>query len=117
MNTDFVPLFAWWVFWLTVLIPAGMVGLCGIIEAFQGARRTALLCGGITVVPALAFFASVGYCVWGDPEGAGNSGYIRSFWLGLFPLGTAFWSILLAYLVPASPPPMKAPDEWPPVAP
>jgi hypothetical protein len=111
---DFSPLIGW-VCWGTVLIPAGLAGIDGVVEAFHGRRRAALAWGGIAGVPAVAFFAYVGYAIWSDPRGA--AGYTDIFWLGLFPLGTAFWSILLAYLIPQKPQRTEAPDGWPPSAP
>jgi hypothetical protein len=117
MNINFVPLSAWWVGWLHVLIPAGMVGLCGIMEAFLRVRRMALVCGVIAGLAALAFLASLACFVWAEPEPATVSGYINCLWMGLFPLCTAVWSILLAYLVPDKLRRTEARDEWPRVAP
>jgi hypothetical protein len=83
-----------------LLVPAFLCGVAGIILAFQGNRKRALLAGCCASGIALCFLTSLCLEVMFAPPDVIFVEFPERFWLGLVSLGAAFWAVLLAFLIP-----------------
>ncbi len=87
-----------------VLIPLGLFGVYGILKAFRGNRRMAMRGGLCAGIPAALYYALVCADMRDNSTTRSLDGFAWLFCSGIFPAATAFWAILLAYLIPEKPP-------------
>jgi hypothetical protein len=94
-----VRIVLWTCFWL----PGTIAGIMGIIDAFRGKRKLALLWGfiaGLQGVPLCVCIGLAGVTGRTQPQEFGS---LIALGLGLLPAAAAFWAVLLAFLIPPKP--------------
>jgi hypothetical protein len=74
--------------------------VAGIIAAFQRRRELAIWRGAVAGAPGLLFFAFLGIKLFLEAPAHRISLYFDLMWMAVVSLATAFWAMLLAFLIP-----------------
>src|SRR4051794_35598424 len=91
--------------WLLLLLsPATLAGIYGITAALRRKRAAAIRAGLCAAVPGTGYYLFLGIDLFTGFRVESLSHFLALFGCGGIPFFVGFWALLLAYLIPESPP-------------